>query len=45
LPGRNPAAVATGLVEFFTKNDLGNQGQAPRFSPPPRARSQLLTSA
>jgi pimeloyl-ACP methyl ester carboxylesterase len=22
LPGRNPAAVATGLVEFFTKNDL-----------------------
>jgi hypothetical protein len=21
LPGRNPAAVATGLVEFFTKND------------------------
>jgi pimeloyl-ACP methyl ester carboxylesterase len=22
LPGRNPAAVATGIVEFFTKNDL-----------------------
>jgi hypothetical protein len=22
LPGRNPAAVATGLVAFFTKNDL-----------------------
>jgi pimeloyl-ACP methyl ester carboxylesterase len=22
LPGRNPAAVATGLVEFLTKNDL-----------------------
>jgi hypothetical protein len=22
LPGRNPAAVATGLVEFFTKNDF-----------------------
>jgi len=22
LPGRNAAAVATGLVEFFTKNDL-----------------------
>jgi hypothetical protein len=22
LPGRNPAAVATGLVEFFTKNYL-----------------------
>ena len=22
LPGRNPAAVATGLVKFFTKNDL-----------------------
>ena len=21
LPGRNPVAVATGLVEFFTKND------------------------
>jgi pimeloyl-ACP methyl ester carboxylesterase len=22
LPGRNPVAVASGLVEFFTKNDL-----------------------
>ena len=22
LPGRNPAAVAAGLVEFFTNNDL-----------------------
>jgi len=25
LPGRNPAAVATGLVEFFTKNDMSGQ--------------------
>ena len=24
LPGRNPAAVATGLVEFFAKNDFCN---------------------
>jgi len=28
LPGRNPAAVATGLVEFFTKN--GPSGASPR---------------
>jgi pimeloyl-ACP methyl ester carboxylesterase len=26
LPGRNSAAVATGLVEFFTKNDLDMSG-------------------
>jgi hypothetical protein len=31
LPGRNPAAVATGLVEFFTKNDLDmNADRAPQ---------------
>ncbi len=26
LPGRNPAAVAAGLVEFFTKHDLDMPG-------------------